>query len=258
MKQSLVFLAALLLPMLVIGQKQVASYAMYETVYMTPKQGVKAQLTANMSAHNKKYHAKAPNEARIWSVINGKRAGQLVWVMGPTTWTAQDTRPGEGEHDADWEKNVQSLMESTGNVEYWKLNADLSYFPNKTLTLAKSRARIITLNPSELQHYKDLRKKIKEVYLAKKLPNPVGVYENQLSSSPAGRQIAVVHFFDKWAWLDIELEFPKLYEEVHGTGSWAQFLKENSDAVQSTDEELRELIPEMSGSSTTITMPVGN
>ncbi len=248
------FLAALLLPLLVFGQAQVAPYSMFETMYITPKEGVMEQLTAKMGAHNKKYHTKAPNEARVWSVMNGKRTGQLVWSMGPTTWTSLDARPGKGEHDDDWGKTVQPLLANTENVEYWKLNTDLSYFPNQTLNLSKMRARVYTIKYGELQHFKDLRKKTLAVAVAKKLPTPAGFYENQLVSTAAGRQVAIIHFFDNWAWFDVEIGFPKLFEEVHGEGSWMQWLREYEGVVDGLEEELRELVPEMSG-STTVTIP---
>jgi len=66
------------------------SYTMYETMYVTPKKGMEKELKASMDAHNKKFHTTAPYEAFDRYVIIGEHEGDMVWLMGPTTFTDLD------------------------------------------------------------------------------------------------------------------------------------------------------------------------
>jgi hypothetical protein len=81
-------------------------YVMYETMYLKPDAAKWEVLKEKLAAHNQKFHAEGPYEAYVQWVVNGPNTGQLVWVMGPCTFTHLDSRPSGDPHDSDWMTNV--------------------------------------------------------------------------------------------------------------------------------------------------------
>ena len=56
-------------------------------------------------------------------------------------------------------------------------------------------------------------------------------------------------FHDGLDWMDQDQELTQKYEEVHGSGSWRNFMKEIEDIVEGSDILMLSLIPEMGGLS---------
>jgi len=221
------------------------NYVMYETAYLKPKLDKLKVLKETLAKHNRQYHAANPHRAQIFSVVNGPRSGQLVWAMGPTMFADLDNRPAANGHDDDWQNKVLPLLEDSGDAEYWRLDADMSYVPD-TDEHKYVRVRLYDVKPFEEYRFKKLLKNIKEVLEVKKYPRRWNVYHNRFVSGE-GRDWASVMSFDKWADLDDDRNFEKDYEAVHGDGSWRQFLNEWEDVVESMEDEYREFLPELSG-----------
>jgi len=219
-------------------------YTMYETQYLKVKPGKWQELSANMKAHNRKFHSDDPYKARVWRVVNGKRSGQLVWVMGPCTFTDLDNRPADDDHESDWTGKVESLAEGHHN-EYWRRQESLSYVPDDAIHKI-IRVRFLDVKDGETYRFRQLFSNITKVYEAKNHPHRLNVYRNRFRNS-SGREWATVNYYDKWADLDVSRNFPDDYEEVHGEGSWRLFLEEWEDVVVSADDEYRELMPELGG-----------
>jgi len=104
------------------------SYIMYETMYIKPKYSKIKEFNVALEAHNKRFHAEGPNAVAIQRVANRARAGQLVWVMGPLTFTDLDNRPSDEAHLDDWNE-VMAYIDELTEVEYWRMDPDLSYTP---------------------------------------------------------------------------------------------------------------------------------
>ncbi|MCK5462136.1 MAG: hypothetical protein KAI95_03935, partial [Bacteroidales bacterium] len=84
MKKLFFLIVFLLAGVITYGQD---SYIMYETMYIKPEFSKVNELYDALAEHNKKYHGDGPNSVAVQYVVNGPKAGQLVWVMGPLTFT---------------------------------------------------------------------------------------------------------------------------------------------------------------------------
>jgi hypothetical protein len=222
-------------------------YVMFETQYIKVQPGRWQEFSDKMAAHNKQFHSEGPFTARVWRVSTGAHSGQVSWVMGPCTFTDLDNRPSGDPHNTDWLNNVMANAVEGIHNEYWRGISDLSYVPNQDQD-PLLRIRFVDVAAGEAYRFRQMMSNIKEVLAKKNYPNPRTVYENQFSTT-SGREWAIVTSFDKWADLDRDNDFPKDYEEVHGDGSWALFMEEVEEVVDSSEIEMRELLPELSAPS---------
>lgn len=218
-------------------------YEMYETQYLSVRPGHAKQFNEGMKAHNDRFHASGPYRATVWYVANGANSGQMFWVMGPCTFTDLDGRPAGPEHESDWADNVLAHAEQ-GETQYWRLDPDLSYRPD-TNPRSKMRVRIQDIERFEGYRFRELRAKAKKLMETKKYPDPFLVFRSATQSG-TGRDIALVRGFDNWAALDREGTWRADFEEVHGAGSWRRFLMEVEEVVRHSEDELHELMPELS------------
>jgi len=223
----------------VLSFSMAQDYSMYETQYLKVHPGKTSELLEALAAHNKKFHSSGPYTANVWSVYTGPYSGQLVWAMGPCTFTDLDKRPSGDDHDKDWEDNVTSQAE-VGLSEYWRLSPSLSHAPDSD-SHKIIRVRILNIKASEGYRFRALVEKMKEVWTKKNYPFRTNVYRNRMWSRD-GRDWAFVTAFDKWADLDRDNTFSDDYEEIHGSGSWRLFLEEWEEVVVNAEDEMRELI----------------
>ena len=228
-----------LVPALAVAQ----DYEMYETQYLSVRPGHAKQFNEGIKAHNDRFHASGPYRATVWYVANGPRSGQMFWAMGPCTFTDLDGRPAGAEHEGDWADNVLAHSEQ-GETQYWRLDSELSYRPD-TNPRSKMRVRVQDIQRFECYRFRQLRAKLKEVMEAKKYPDPLLVFRSATWSG-TGRDAAIIRAFDKWATLDQEGTMRADYEEVHGAGSLRQFLMEVEEVIAHGEDELLELVPELS------------
>ncbi len=222
------------------------SYIMYETMYIKPKSSKIKEFNEALATHNKKFHAEGPNAVAIQQVANGSRAGQLVWVMGPLTFTDLDHRPSDEAHMDDWNA-VMPFIDEVTEVEYWRMDPDLSYTPEGWNYTPKIHIRSWQLKHGKSEEFLGIMKKIVEVFRAKEYDNSWHVYWNYFQTGN-GRDIAGVFGFDKWAFYDEDPVFFKDFEDIHGEGSWEETYEIMTQVTVEMTEELREVIPELSGS----------
>ena len=243
--KKLKFLIVLLLAGITIyGQD---SYIMYETMYIKPKFSKIKEFNEALATHNKKFHGEGPNAVAIQKVANGSRAGQLVWVMGPLTFTDLDNRPSDEAHLDDW-NSVMPFIDEVTEVEYWRMDPDLSYTPDGWNYTPKIHVRSWELKHGKSEEFLGIMKKIVEVFRAKEYDNSWHVYWNYFQTGN-GRDITGVFGFDKWAFYDEDPVFFKDFEDNHGEGSWEETYEIMTQVTVEMTEELREIIPELSGSS---------
>jgi len=215
------------------------TYTMYETNYLTPKEGMGKTLHDNLVAHNKKFHAAAPYEAWVSYVAVGASEGDFVWGMGPTTFTALDSRPDDEAHNQDWAVNVSPYVEKSGITEYWKKKDDLSYTPAGENELKLQHIRFWGVKPGKYEAFMGVLKNVVEVFKTNKYPESWGIYVNQFSTGD-GRDIASVSNMANWASFDSADTWVADYEKLYGKGSWKTAMATIYDSTDEYSEEVRE------------------
>lgn len=230
----------LLTPFLLCAQTP-SDPGLFEVIYLKVMKGKEKAFEAAVKSHNSVYHNdETPYGAGLMYNINGPYGGQYSWIMGPTTFTAMDDRPGEGAHNDDWE-NVGQYVESASSPSYWSEAPKLTSEGTSTGN-GKSLVWIYDLKQGKSQRWEELVSQVKEVYDKKRPAESMYVYWNEFADTRAGHDVAVVFPFKKWAWLDRASTFAKDYEEVHGKNTWSYFLDEFADCINGRVDVLREAI----------------
>ncbi|MDH3711534.1 MAG: hypothetical protein OER04_16705 [Cyclobacteriaceae bacterium] len=243
MKKLLSIMVLFPMAFLVYGQDHQETH-MYESIYLTPKLDAISKLSENMAAHNKKYHGEGDHAAFVQNVVAGKRSGQMVWVMGPGTYAHLDSRPAEGGHDEDWANNVLPYLEKMSNIEYWRRTSQ--YYVPEGYDADKIRIRFYKVKRGQNEDFVAHYGKLVQVFNEKKYDRQLSIFQSTFPSA-TGRNMASVTSFDNWADLDKGLPVGKDFDSIHGEGSWAKWLQELQDLTEWSDQEVRELMPEMSG-----------
>lgn len=214
---------------------------LFEVVYLKIQKGQEKAFEAAVKKHNTKYHPEgSAYDAALFYIINGPDGGKYSWIMGPTSFTAMDTRPGEGAHDDDW-SGVGTFVESADSPTYWSTDNNLSH-RGTNVSGGKSMVWIFDLKTGKATRWMELVAKIKEVYAKQRPEESMLVFWNEFADTKAGRDAAVVFPFSKWAWLDRESDFYKDYEKVHGEETWAYFLSEFRACTDGRVDFLRQRI----------------
>lgn len=227
-------------PMIAVSQEDTQPN-LFEVVNIHVKQGQEKAFEAAVKTHNKQFHPEGSEyRARLFYNINGPNGGTYAWIMGPTTWTAMDSRPAEGPHDADWAK-VEAMVEEFETPNYWAFSDELSQVI-ENVSPAKRLIWVYDIKRGQSERWSELVGKVKKVYEAKRPTEPFWVVWNEFADSRGGMDAAIIFAFDKWSWMDRKSNFRKEYEEVHGEGSWHNFLNEFSDTVEGRVDWLRERI----------------
>jgi hypothetical protein len=229
----------LFLPLIAFGQEQPQD--LFETVNIHVKKGQEKALEAAVKAHNAKFHPEDGNfHARLFYNINGPSGGTYSWIMGPTSWTAMDSRPTDGDHDADWKK-VTALVDKFDSPHYWKYSPKLSS-DGGNASPAKRLIWIYDIKRGQAKRWSELVGKVKQVYAEKRPTEPFWVLWNEFGDSKAGMDAAFIFAFDNWSWMDRQSKFSKDFEEVHGEGSWFHFMNEFRETVDGRVDFIRERI----------------
>jgi len=220
-------------------------YIMFENTRLVPKSDKFKAFSKAMADHNKKFHNSGPYHANVWSVTVGQHTDEMVWSMGPCTYTDLDSRPSGDDHLNDWMNNVMPNVACVKENNLWKLDKEHSYKPETRHN--KLSIRIYDLEDWQAYRFKELLDKAKKVYEEKNYDETFGVYWSQFDVN-TDEDVAIVWGFDKWASFDKDPKFKKDFEEINGEGSWQQFLEELRGTIKSARDEVWELVPELSGS----------
>lgn len=240
----------LLIPFLVISQNT-DEYMVMENVMLTAVPSKTAEFEAGLAAHNKKYHAEGIHGARVYWISNGKNAGKYIWVMGPLPWSAMDSRPAVDGHDEDWSKNVVPYTTAESDVTYWRFHPKYSNF-SKDFNLKYLSVFMVDFKRFKYPEMISILERVKKVNLEKSPEEPYGVYTNEMPDTKDGRDMAFVNFFSNSGWMGREDTFMKKYEEVHGAGSFTDFLKDVEAATNGDRSELWTYREDLSGLGGTI------
>ena len=226
-----------------------SDYTQVEVMSLTPKADKVDLFKKGLTAHNKKFHPAGSYHASVSYNVTGPNSGSYNWFMGPTTWTQMDGRPGKGEHDLDWDKNVTPYVQSTGAVSYWRLNKDVNYQPEGAPATMKSRLRFYYVKPGQMDRYVELLKKMVEVSKATKSKMSTQLWTHYGFTD--GPNAVTVSDFANWAVLDAGAgsKYWEEFEKVHGTGSWDRFIEELDLCLDRSKsfEVLSEAQPDLGG-----------
>ena len=221
--RNLVFLM-LLVPLLVISQTT-DEYMVFENATITVHPSKVADFEKGVAAHNKKFHTDEIYGARVYWVSNGKNVGKYIWAMGPLPWSAMDGRPAQEGHDEDWQNNVLPYMELDADQTYWRFHPDKSNFPN-AFDLKNLWVRTFDMKRFTGEKSDKLLAMIHKTMVEKMGDETFGVYSNEFPSMTDKKDIAFVNFFSNSGWIGEDGKFAEKFNEVHGEGSFANFLKE--------------------------------
>ncbi len=237
----------LLLPLLAVSQNS-TEYMVFENGLITANPAQLKQFETGMAAHNKKYHGDGMYGARVYTIGNGPHTGSYMWIMGPLPWSAMDSRPALQGHDEDWNTNVLPYMLPEGDQTYWKYEAEMSHFP-KDFTIKNLLVDIYDVKRFKSKEAMALVGKIKKVMMEKFPEETFGIYTNQFPSTKEGRDLSYISFYDKSSWLGEDNDFLNKYEQVHGKGSFATFLKDWEAVTDGAESEIWTFRPDLSGIS---------
>lgn len=242
-----VLITLLLLPFLMTAQ-ETQQEPIFMNVIMTPHSAHITEFEAGVAAHNKKFHANGANGVRVYWISSGKNSGKYVWSMGPTNWAAFDggNNPDEA-HTADWNTNIAPFAEAVMETTYWKGDAAHSNF-TKDFNMKNLALFTLDVKRFKQQQFGQVMDKVTKVFKEKDGEEQWGVYWNQMPNND-GQDMVWVNFFDSMTWMGRDDKFPQWYEEVHGEGSFMDFLKEFEESTNGDASEIWVFREDLSGLS---------
>ena len=205
------------------------------TTRIFPKQEKIAEFEKALAAHAQKYHT-GDWKWRVWYIESGPEAGGYMVAEGPNSWELLDGRKDlSPEHTADWAKNVAPLTQDRGDASYAEFQEDLS-----TVQLTDYADKILmnhmTAKPGRISAVADLIKKMKNAWQAG--GQSVAVYLSVASGDPGYVTVTRLKVGLKEMATGYRKPLKDLYNTANGDGSFDQFQKDFSDAVEKRWSEL--------------------
>ena len=225
-------------------------YAQFEIRYMVALPGHARELEQALGEHNRRFHSEGASRAVVAMVLNGPRAGQYIWRMGPGTWTAWDARPDDEAHATDWADNVLAHGRS-GLVEYVRLMDDLSTRVDQG-TEPRPFIRVRYFSVEEPALYRQSQAMQEEAARAVGMTRSRTFFARQFAS-PDGRDYQLVMSYRSMAELDQPGRgFAPVQEkmiEMFGVAGFNEYQDLRAAAGISVMDEWQRVLPELSGSS---------
>lgn len=250
MKKLTSFFAILFITFSAIAE-DTKTYTQWDTFRFTINNQDAKIFTKNMRAHIKKYHVESPLKTKIYNVAYGPNSNDLIWVMGPVSFSELDARPDNKKHDEDWADNINPYIVSYKQSEVWRNMEGLviNNLTEKSSSPEKYIARYLTVSSNQdsdvakyllMQIKKTLDKIGKVKYWA--------VMDNQfIQGSINGRHFMGLTSMDSWSELDEDYEFKMHFEELYGKGSFKAFMANYARVFKNQWHEIITVNKEMSG-----------
>jgi len=242
MKKRIMLLSAFLFfAFIAFGQeKEEKKTTVVESVYILPKRGMADEFEKAIKSHNEKFHPEGDHVAGLRRVDYGLKAGWYVWIMGPTTYAALDSRPTkENGHEEDWNKNIDPLVEKYGAVSLWNFNEKLSFGKDLVMNSKHYEAWAVDLKRGQYYRFKAIAKKLMKT--SENLGVAFLVFNNPLHT-PKSADIGLVWNFDSYEAWSQDIGFMKEFEKLYGKGSWQNMLDEWYDILVDYNAELRTIV----------------
>ena len=192
--------------------------------YITVKDGMRDEFIEAAAKKTRRFNSKEGSRRFFtWEITDGPRQGQFVRGQSGTTWSDFDAPPPQKQVDY-WMKNVNTYVKKTGNMQTWAYLPDLSYNGRGDNAPPANFARqwFSHVKPGMNAKYMELRRKIKEVHETKKTDAYFNVFR-LVSGGDRSTRLSSTGFYE---WADLEgTGCVTMYEEVHGKGSWNDFMQ---------------------------------
>jgi len=212
-----------------------------EDMYIMPKRGMDDKMEAAIKAHDLKYHPDGPYVAALHKVEYGEKSGWYVWIYGPTTFSAIDTRPTkENGHDADWSANVDPLIQEYGPTGLWQYNEDLSYGMDIFKKTSHYEVWGVMLKRGDYYRFKAIAEKLKKTYESSG-KDCMLIFDNSVHS-PNSPDVAIVWNFNNYAEWSKDSGTKAAYEKLYGPGTWQNMITEWLDITKDYSSELRSIV----------------
>jgi hypothetical protein len=241
MKKSVFVLALLIVASVALSLAQ--DKATLTTYRVFAKPGKEEALKKAIAAHAAKFH-KGNWKWRVFSVISGSDEGAYQMNEGPNSWTDLEGRKDiSEEHTRDYDESILPLVErSTPHTYLWyqrQLSSDSVITPVKKVLI-----RHFYPKPGKGGRVTNFAAMWKKVY--DKLGVSMAGYWSFFSGQ--SQFIAAVRLRNGF----VDLEQPmgqklrETFDELHGVGSYVRYLEDLDQYVERIDEEMIELMPELS------------
>jgi len=237
MKKLFLFSLAICVSLTVMAQDEPMAV---ETLNILPKRGMNNEFETAVKAHNVKFHKDGLHKAGLRRVDYGKNAGWYVWVMGPTSYAALDSRPAGKGHDDDWSKTIDPLVEEYGEVSLFNYNAALSYGADILQKSSKYEVWAIDIKRGQYYRFKAIAEKLKTTYESIGT-NAFMIFNNQVHTA-GGADVGMLWSFNTYQEWSKNAGAKAVFEKTYGEGSWQRMLDEWNDILVDYDAELRTII----------------
>lgn len=246
---SIIFLA-LLFTFSTIAQES-KTYTQWDTFRFTVNNKDAKKFSKNMRNHIKKFHTQNPLKTKIYNITYGPNTNELIWVMGPVSFSELDARAEDKAHDDDWVDNINPYITAYNQSEVWRNmeglminNMDKNSTPSERFI-----ARYLTVrNGQDADVIKYLLMQVKKTLDKIGKVKYWSVMDNQfLQGNLNGRHLLALSSMDSWAEWDEDWEFAKHFEEIYGKGSYKAFLQTYEHVFKNQWHEIITVNKEMSG-----------
>ena len=212
-----------------------------ESLRILPKKGMEENFEAAIKAHDLKFHPDGQYKAGLRKIEYGENSGWYVWVFGPTTYAALDTRPKkENGHNDDWVKTIDPLVEKYGETSLSNYNPDLSYGMDILMKSNYYQLWSVQLKQGQYYRFKAIAEKLKKTY--ESMANIAFViYDIPLHTSKGG-DVSLIWSFNTLADWSKDAQLNKAYEKIFGEGSWQLAVDEWTDIVVDYNAEIRSFV----------------
>jgi hypothetical protein len=212
-----------------------------ETMLILPKRGMEDKFEAAVKAHNSKFHGDGPNVAGLRKIEYGEKSNWYVWVHGPTSYASLDTPPTrESGHQADWDTNVEPLVDAYGESMIWERNDELSFGADILQKSKYYEVWSVKLKAGEYKRFKAICEKLKKTYESMGTQAFV-ILDNALHQAK-GADVAMIwsfNSFDKWG---NDTGTMGAYEKLYGAGSWQAMVDEWNAVKVDYSSEIRSFV----------------
>jgi len=213
------------------------------TYRVSPKPGKDSALKKALAEHVAKFHT-GDWKWRVFSVISGSDEGSYQMNEGPNSWTTLEGRKDiSEEHQRDYETNVMPLVEKSIPHAYLLLRREFST-DSVSNTFKKALLRNFYPKPGRGVRFMETLGTWKKVW--EKLGMKVTVWSSFYSGEP--RWVIAVRL--QKGFVDLEQPMGKAiadtYDVIAGPGAYARFLDDLGLNIGRIDEDIIELLPELS------------
>lgn len=239
--KKILFLTAMFV--LAVAMLQSQDKAVLSTYRISPKPGKDAALRKAIASHVAKYHT-GNWKWRVFGVLSGADEGSYQLNEGPNSWTDLEGRKElSEEHTKDYETNILPLVEKTTPnlfLTYQRqISSDSAIGP-----LKKALLRHYYLKPGKGQRLMSSMAQFKKVW------DKLGLKVAAWGSFYSGQPELVIAYRLPNGFVDLERpmgkEIREAFDEMEGTGAYARYLEDLDQYVERLDEEVIELLPELS------------